>query len=114
MSTTPCHSTVVPAASAAPTRPPISAWDDDEGRPKYQVSRFQAIAPTSAAKTTTRLLLPSGSSMIPEPTVLATFAPRNEPSRLNTAAMASATRGVSARVDTDVAIAFAASWKPLV
>ena len=52
--------------------------------------------------------------MIPEPTVLATFAPRNEPSRLNTAAMASATRGVSARVDTEVAIALAASWKPLV
>ncbi len=31
-----------------------------------------------------------------------------------TAAMPSATRGVSARVETAVAIAFAASWKPLV
>ena len=53
-------------------------------------------------------------TMIPLPTVFATFAPRNEPSRLKTAAMASATRGVSARVDTEVAIALAASWKPLV
>jgi hypothetical protein len=30
------------------------------------------------------------------------------------AAMMSATRGVSARVDTEVAMAFAASWNPLV
>ncbi len=30
------------------------------------------------------------------------------------AAMRSAARGVHARVDTEVAIAFAASWKPLV
>lgn len=38
----------------------------------------------------------------------------NAPARFITAAMASAARGVSARVDTDVAIAFAESWKPLV
>ena len=31
-----------------------------------------------------------------------------------TAAIASAIRGVSARVETEVAMAFAASWKPLV
>ena len=34
--------------------------------------------------------------------------------KLPIAAMASATRGVSARVLTLVAMAFAASWKPLV
>ena len=45
---------------------------------------------------------------------LATSVPSSAPSRLNAAAMSSATRGVSARVDTDVAMAFAASWKPLV
>jgi hypothetical protein len=33
---------------------------------------------------------------------------------LNTAATATATRGVIARVPTDVAIAFAVSWKPFV
>src|SRR5664279_6200617 len=84
LSRTPVQSTVVPAPSAAPTRPPISACDDDDGRPKYQVSRFHPMAPNSAAKTTTRLCDPLGSAMMPLPTVLATLAPRNEPSRLKT------------------------------
>src|SRR4051812_44300990 len=48
------------------------------------------------------------------PTVLATFTETSEPARLKTAARANAARGVSARVETDVAIAFAASWNPLV
>ncbi len=47
-------------------------------------------------------------------TVCATFWPRNAPTKFITAASVSATRGVSARVETEVAIAFAASWKPLV
>jgi len=46
---------------------------------------------------------------MPDPTVLATLAPKKEPSRLKTADMARATRGVSARVETEVAIALAAS-----
>ena len=50
----------------------------------------------------------------PSPTVLATFAPKWAPMKLPRAAMSRATRGVSARVDTDVAMALAASWKPLV
>jgi hypothetical protein len=52
--------------------------------------------------------------MIPDPTVDATLVPRNAPRRFITAAIASAARGVSARVEIDVAIAFAASWKPFV
>ena len=44
----------------------------------------------------------------------ATFVPKKAPTRFITAAMPSATRGVSARVETEVAMAFAASWKPLV
>ena len=40
--------------------------------------------------------------------------PRKAPTKFMTAAMASAMRGVSARVETDVAMALAASWKPLV
>ena len=47
-------------------------------------------------------------------TVCATFWPSSAPTKFITAAMISATRGVSARVDTEVAIALAASWKPLV
>ena len=31
--TTTSHFAVAPAASAAPTRPPIKAWEDEEGRP---------------------------------------------------------------------------------
>src|SRR3972149_9781840 len=39
----------VPAlATAAPTSPPTSACEEDEGMPYHQVITFQAIAPTSA------------------------------------------------------------------
>ena len=47
-------------------------------------------------------------------TVFATSWPRKAPTKFMTAAMASATRGVRARVETEVAMAFAASWNPLV
>ena len=40
------------SARAAPTMPPIRAWELEEGSPKYQVIRFQAIAPTRPANTT--------------------------------------------------------------
>ena len=105
----------MPPASAAPTMPPNSACEEDEGRPKYQVTRFQTIAPTSAAKRMPiPLRRPAGVSIRPSLTVLATPVPRKAPTRFITAAIASAARGVSARVETEVAIAFAESWKPLV
>src|SRR3954468_24553674 len=114
LSRIPDHFTDSDAASAAPTRPPMSACEDEDGSPKYQVIRFQAIAPISAAKTTCRPPLPVGGSMIPAPTVAATFVEMTAPTRFITAASASAARGVSALVDTATAIALAASWKPLV
>ena len=92
----------------------MRACEDDEGRPFHQVSRFHPIAPTRAAPTSQRPSIPSGASMIPLPTVWATLVPKNAPTRLATAAISSAMRGVSARVDTDVAMAFAASWNPFV
>ncbi|GAB3951952.1 hypothetical protein GCM10027614_54850 [Micromonospora vulcania] len=47
------HCTMPPLASrVAPTRPPKRACEEDDGRPKYQVIRFQAIAPSTPAKTT--------------------------------------------------------------
>ena len=52
--------------------------------------------------------------MMPSPTVLATLVEISAPTRFMTAARASATRGVSALVETATAMAFAASWKPLV
>ena len=48
------------------------------------------------------------------PMVLATPSDTSAPSRFITAASSSATLGVSARVEIDVAMALAASWKPLV
>jgi hypothetical protein len=38
--------------SVAPTIPPIRAWEELDGNPRYHVARFHAIAPTSPANTT--------------------------------------------------------------
>src|SRR5690242_2273851 len=52
--------------------------------------------------------------MIPVATFLATAVVTNAPARFATDAINTAIRGESARVLTDVAIAFAVSWNPLV
>ena len=72
------------------------------------------MAPSTPAKTMPRPGMPRGGSIRPLPTVAATLAPKWVPMKLPTAAISSATRGVRARVLTLVAIALAASWKPLV
>src|SRR5437660_1456866 len=92
--------------------PPISAWLELDGSAKYQVARFQAIAPTSPARTTFSAI-PCGSTT-PLATVVATFSERNAPAKLRRAEPSTASRGEIARVETLVAIAFAASWKPFV
>jgi len=46
---TPCA-----AAMAAPLSAPTKAWVELLGRPRYQVIRFQAMAPIKAAMMTTR------------------------------------------------------------
>ena len=53
-------------------------------------------------------------STIPLAIVAATASDRNAPTKFRLADIATATRGERARVDTEVAIAFAVSWKPLV
>ena len=58
-------------------------------------------------------MIASGST-IPLATVAATLKEMNAPTKLRTAAIATAARGDSARVDTLVAIEFAVSWKPFV
>ena len=47
----PLHSKALSPAleRPAPTRPPTSACDELEGKPKCQVMRFQMMAPASAA-----------------------------------------------------------------
>ena len=52
--------------------------------------------------------------MIPLPTVFATAVVTKAPARFATDAIATASRGESARVETEVATALAVSWKPLV
>src|SRR5918911_3986812 len=110
----PCQSTPFEPdwTSAAPTRPPISACDELDGRPNHHVRRFHAIAPTSAASTVCCVARPV--SIRPLPTVFATAVVRKAPARFATAARTTAVRGDSARVPTAVAIEFAVSWKPFV
>jgi hypothetical protein len=94
-------------AIAAPTTPPTSAWLELEGSDSAQVIRFQAIAPISAANT--MFSESASASTIPVAIVVATLIERNAPRRFMTAAMATATRGLSAPVAIDVAIALAVS-----
>ena len=80
--------------------------------PKYQVMRFQAIAPRRPPSTTSELT--TVMSIRPEPIVLATAVPnRNAATKLKKAAQKTACNGDSTRVDTTVAIEFAESCIPL-
>src|SRR5919201_280480 len=110
----PCQSTPLEPdwTSAAPTRPPISACEELDGRPNHQVRRFQAMAPASAASSV--CCVARFASMSPLATFFATAVVTKAPARLATAATSTAVRGVTARVPTEVAIAFAVSWKPFV
>src|SRR5712691_8395717 len=99
-------------ATPAPTSPPISACELLDGMPSAQVMTFQAMAPTSAPNTT------RGSTMsaetMPVPTVCATCAPKmRKATKLKKAAHTTACCGRKTRVDTMVAIEFAASCSPL-
>src|ERR1700749_1491958 len=90
-STSPLHSTpsVPSAAIVAPTIPPISACEDDDGSPNAQVARFQAIAPTSPANTVSSVTAPA--STIPLAIVAATDSDRNAPTKFRVDDMATAT-----------------------
>src|SRR5919197_1533187 len=104
--------TLQPAlATPAPTKPPISACDEEVGRPSHQVVRFQAIAPTRPANTTASLTT-EGSMIVPM--VLATWVLKTrKATKLKKAAQIPARRGWTTLVETTVAIELAASWKPL-
>src|SRR5262245_10775564 len=98
----------VPAAAiVAPTTPPISACEDDDGRPNHHVARFQQIAPTSPPNTTVGVIAPA--STIPPAMVAATLSEMNAPTKFRIAAIVTATFGLSAPVAIVVAIALAVS-----
>jgi hypothetical protein len=50
-------------ASAAPANAPINAWDDEDGRPHHQVSKFQVMAPMSVARMTPYVTLESATPL---------------------------------------------------
>jgi hypothetical protein len=101
-----------PCTRAAPAKPPSRAWEELDGRPRHQVMRFHAIAPTRPAVITGSAIAPGCTT--PLPIVFATCRPKkNTAMKLKNAAQITALRGVSTRVDTTVAIEFAPSWKRL-
>src|SRR5258708_4123221 len=96
--------------NAAPTMPPIRACDELVGRPQYQVTRSHAQA-AMRAEAIRRLSTIAGST-IPFPIVAATFRWKTRNAmKLKKAAQMTAICGVSTRVETTVAIAFAASYE---
>src|SRR5581483_2224277 len=97
--------------TAAPAKPPISACDDDVGRPHHQVSKSQTMAPINPVITTYCVI--SSTRIMPLPMVLATAVPRkNAAAKLKNAAHNTASLGESTRVETTVAMLLAASWNP--
>ena len=97
---------------AAPTKPPMSACEEEVGRPSHQVRRFHVTAPISAASTTSGVA--SSGWMMPLAMVLATCTPNMAKAmKLKNDAQMTAIRGDKARVLTTVAIELAASWNPL-
>src|SRR3954468_15824295 len=101
-----------PATQAAPIRPPNRAWEELEGSPINQVTRFHTIAPVRPAKMTTGVT--RCSSTRPPEMAFATWTERNAPGTFRQPASATAVLGRRAPVAIDVAIALAVSWKPLV
>src|SRR5205085_4689904 len=96
------------AAMTEPTSPPISACEELEGRPKYQVIRFQVIAPTRPANTT--VVVTAWGETNPLPTVAATLSEMNAPAKFRSEATVTARAGPIARVEIDVATTLAVSW----
>jgi hypothetical protein len=102
-----CTASPPAATQVAPIKPPTSAYDELDGNPTSQVSKFHKMAPIRPPKITTGVILVSSTS--PLEMVLATVTDRNAPARLSTPEMATATLGFSAPVAIDVAMALAVS-----
>src|SRR3954447_12951162 len=100
------------AATAEPTTPPISACEELDGSPKYQVTRFQAIAPIRPAKTIVGVITSALTTSLA--TVAATLIEMKAPMKLSSEANPIATDGRAAPVEIEVATTLAVSWKPLV
>ena len=102
------------AAKAAPTTPPMSACDELDGRPEVPRREVPGDRADEAGEDDGRGHR-RRSRRCPWPTVAATCE-RDERARRSSGPPTSPTakRGDIARVEIDVAIALAVSWKPLV
>src|SRR6185369_15108228 len=107
----PSATMVEAVATVAPTKPPIRACEEEEGRPDHQVSKFQMIAPKRAEMMVA--VVTKWLSTKPDEIVAATLVPTSAPMRSMEAARVRAMRGESARVETPMAMELAVSWKPL-
>ena len=101
------------AARPAPQRPPISACEDEDGRPFHQVIRFQMMPPSRAHRITCGVTSTTLVLSRPEAMVSATAVPVSAPMRFMKAASITAQPGESTLVATTVAMELAVSWKPL-
>src|ERR1700722_3733494 len=96
-----------PRTSPAPTRAPTRACDDDVGRPRCQLAKFQVRAPIKAAKISPN---PISGRLTVCATVLATAVPKTKKAtKFHPAAHSTAHRGFSTPVATTVAMEFAES-----
>ncbi len=88
----------------------MSAWVELLGKPRYHVSRFQVMAPISADITTTSPgLIASVLAMVFDTFAWKKATVTTAPTRLKMAARPTAACGESARVEIEVAMAFAVS-----
>ncbi len=95
----------------APKTPATSEWLTLTGKPNRVAVMTQITAASTAAKTA--LCVMKSGSTIPLPMVFATAVPVKAPSKFIEPPKITAALGVRARVATTVAIALAASFKPL-
>src|SRR5437879_13564329 len=99
-------------ATAAPADPPISAWDEDVGKPPHHVIKSHTIAPIKPPRMTVGSTIER--SIKPLPSVFATAVPRpNAATKLKNAAHTPAVAGLKTRADTIVAIECALAWNRL-
>src|ERR1700676_5394779 len=97
---------------AAPMNPPRRVWDELEGMPNHQVSRFQAIAPMSPEKMTSSVIkrkLTELAIVLPILNSPIRYFEIKNAAKLNSAAQSTAWKGVKTLVDTMVAMELAAS-----
>ena len=100
------------AMMAAPAKPPISVWEEEDGIPFHQVIRFQEIAGMIPARMIGSVIYCSTTVFdtvfaIPKPPII--YLAMKNATKLKNAAHNTAWKGVSTLVDTMVAIEFAAS-----